>query len=181
MCMLYQTEPVLPLHSVCPPPFSVPPLHSVCAPSIQCVPPPFSVSLLHSVCPLHSACAPSIQCVPPSHSVSPPRPFSVCPPPSIQVTVLRRKNRHQSNSSGLSTASGSSLLGKVPPEPRTTSLSVLSSSTSETSYSATVVLRQQEQRGGSGIHDRLRRRMSSVFSSDSARKKWRNFERKVSE
>ena len=63
-------------------------------------------------------------------------------------------------------------------------LSVLSSATtnSGSGYSATVVFRQQPTAGGStgSAFDRnSNKRKSSVFSSDSARKKWRDLERKV--
>lgn len=95
----------------------------------------------------------------------------------VQVAALRRKNRHQPSTSSVSS---STVAPKGPSDLRTPSVSVLSSSTSDTSYSATLVLRQQE-RGSNGLHDRhLKRRMSSVFSSDSAKRKWRNFERRVS-
>ncbi len=55
-------------------------------------------------------------------------------------------------------------------------VAVLSSSSTDTSYKSTVVLREKTGRSV----DKVKRRMSSVFTSDSARKKWRNFERKVS-
>ncbi len=58
-------------------------------------------------------------------------------------------------------------------------VTVLSSSSSESSYKSNVVLREGRARFGT-TGDKARRRMSSVFTSDSARKKWRNFEKKVS-
>ncbi len=58
------------------------------------------------------------------------------------------------------------------------SVTMLSSNSSESSYKGTVVLREGRGRSGSG--DKARRRMSSVFTSDSARRKWRDFEKKVS-
>ena len=99
------------------------------------------------------------------------------------MSALRRKNRVASSSStaGL-TNTASSLTHSVASS--TTSVasglegvSVLSSTSTDTSYKSTVVLREKTGR----TMDKARRRMSSVFTSDSARKKWRDFERKVSQ
>ncbi|XP_064385434.1 kinesin-like protein KIF21A [Halichondria panicea] len=121
-----------------------------------------------------------------------------------EVSALRRKNRVASSStatslsssgvsslltsstaSTLSSSGVSSLLTSSTASTLSSSggasgggldgVAVLSSSSTDTSYKSTVVLREKTGRSV----DKVKRRMSSVFTSDSARKKWRNFERKI--
>ncbi len=108
----------------------------------------------------------------------------------LQLAALRRQKRFQTGSAKttaaqLSTSKGGSS-GPIVASPSTapsSALSVLSSSSSTTgsSYSATVVFRQQPSVNSTATaFDRnSNKRKSSVFSSDSARKKWRDLERKV--
>lgn len=108
-----------------------------------------------------------------------------------QLAVLRRRHRFrgplqsQSSETDLTTASGASsstvpIVNVSSAGAAVSSAGVSCAAVGSASVAGGEVVLRQPVAPGLGVRSRLERRKSSVFSSDSAKRKWRLFERKVS-